>query len=429
MARRSLACLIAIAGAAAGQSGNNSDSALRQAGVCSRCHVAQVLEWSASKHVRAAVVCQSCHGASAGHVQNERNQVKPDRLPQGPAVAGLCASCHQPGCPKTKQTADCQSCHHQHALVNPAPKPLAPLAAATDPARPHLDAGERMVAAGRWREARAHFESALKAAPGHRRARARLAMVERRLRPQIDGFEIVGARFDPESGLPLEVRVPSLGLPMLLVPGGDADIGSDSLPGSKPAHTVRLAPFYLGKREVTQREWERLEPENPSVTRGADLPVHNVSWDDAQRWIAKIPGAGFRLPTEAEWEAAARAERAPVEEAAWYRGNTALTDGGQPFRELDAYAPRAAGGKAPNALGFHDLRGNVWEWCSSLMRPYPYDAADGRESPSGQGLRVLRGGGYADSEDFLHPSLRHGERASRRNRWNGFRLARSVPPL
>jgi iron(II)-dependent oxidoreductase len=75
----------------------------------------------------------------------------------------------------------------------------------------------------------------------------------------------------------------------------------------------------------------------------------------------------------------------------------------------------------------YDMLGNVCEWCSSLHRPYPFDAADGRESPDGSGLRILRGGGFADPLDLLNPALRHAERPNRRLRWNGLRLARDVP--
>jgi formylglycine-generating enzyme required for sulfatase activity len=147
-----------------------------------------------------------------------------------------------------------------------------------------------------------------------------------------------------------------------------------------------------------------------------------------------VKGGGFRLPTEVEWEYAARAEPDPLtpivfkllEDIAWYRDNS-LREGlpAAPFHESGSYAPRAAGTKQSTGWGLFDMRGNVWEWCSSLFRPYPYDGRDGRESATAEGLRVLRGGGYADSN--LDPRLRHGERPSRRQPWNGFRLARSAP--
>jgi len=83
----------------------------------------------------------------------------------------------------------------------------------------------------------------------------------------------------------------------------------------------------------------------------------------------------------------------------------------------------------PDKLGLFDMLGNVWERCSSLNRPYPFDAADGREAPAAPGLRILRGGGYVDMADLLDAALRHAERPNRRLPWNGLRLARSVPEV
>jgi formylglycine-generating enzyme required for sulfatase activity len=409
------------------------DRALHQAGVCSRCHVAQVLEWSASRHSHAATVCQTCHGPSAAHVANERNQVKPDRLPRGAAIAATCRTCHSGGCPKTTVQATCESCHHSHALVNPAPAKLAPLddprtAKAAEAAR-HLEAGERHAAAMQWSAALASFRAALAADPSNRRARMRARMCERRLHPGIPGFEMTSPEFDPASGLPLSVRVAALGIEMRLIPGAVAAIGDDRATSSKPAHDVALEPFYVGARELTQGEWNRLGIDNPSTHRDGTLPVNNVSWRDAQQWIAalnsRVPGARFRLPSEAEWEHAAAGVTA---EDAWSRANS-LRDGlpSRAFHELDAYAPRAAGGRRPGTRGLYDMLGNVWEWTSSLYKPYPYDPRDGREDTAGEGLRVLRGGGYADAPEELDKSRRHGERPGRRQPWNGFRIARSVP--
>jgi len=371
---------------------------LQQAGVCARCHVVSVLEWGISGHRKTATDCVACHGKSSGHVLNERNEVKPDRIPRGAAVAALCSTCHQSGCPKTRATTSCQDCHHFHALVNPKQPPEQAAEAAPPPAKPTI----RKPA--------------------------------RRTPP---GFELAGDQFDAPTGLPKAVKVAGLGIPMLLVPAGEVDIGADRLANARPVHTVRLAPFYLGKFEVTQAEWQRVMGQNPSALPGDTLPVERVSWQDCQAFLAKlneqVPGGGFRLPTEAEWEYACRAGAAPIQgEAlahfAWYRANSMRpAETPNEFPQLEAWAPRPAGTRKPNRWGFHDMQGNVWEWCSSLFRPYLYNPEDGRESPAAAGMRVLRGGGYADSADSLHPAFRHAERPDRRLRWNGLRIARSVP--
>jgi formylglycine-generating enzyme required for sulfatase activity len=413
------------------------DPSFRQAGVCSRCHVAQVLEWSAGGHTRAGTSCQGCHGASEAHVADERNQVKPERLPRGEReFTALCANCHAAGCPKTARKDGCPSCHHAHALSNPEDKQLRQTAAAEDPRRARflrlMEQGEQHTARGEWKQAREAFAAAAAVSPADRRAAARRRMAERRLDPRQPGIEIVGGAFDAESGLPLRVREAGLGIEMVLVAAGGADIGLGSFPHSSPVHTVHTGAFYLAIHEVTSQQWTALGVEDPSVHRGAGLPVHNVSWRDAQQWIgrlnARVPGGGFRLPTEAEWERAAQ-RHGVIEDEAWRRGNAAIGDAaGGGFRESEAYAPRPVGTKKPNALGLFDMLGNVAEWCSSLYRPYPYQARDGRESPDDAGLRVLRGGHFADSIDALQPALRHSERPERRNPWNGLRLARSPLP-
>ncbi|MFN7922998.1 MAG: SUMF1/EgtB/PvdO family nonheme iron enzyme [Bryobacteraceae bacterium] len=400
---------------------------VKEAGVCSRCHVAQVLEWSTSKHASVKIACQGCHGASAGHVANERNEVKPDRLPRGAALAQWCSTCHAKGCPKTAEAARCESCHHPHALISPVEKKLEPLEF-RDEARlaaftKLMAAGDAAVSRKDWPAARGAFREALAKLPGNRRATARLAMTERRLNPRIEGFEIEGDAFDAETGLPRNVRVAGLGIAMVLVPGGDADMGSSSIASASPVHTVTVAPFYLARFELMQQEWRAIDKEDPSTVHGAKLPVHNVSWRDADQWIAKlnakVAGGGFRLPSEAEWEWAARGS-----EAGWHREDSGSGTG--TFRELNTYAPHEVGARPANPLGLHDMLGNVWEWCSTLLRPYPYDAGDGREDAASAGLRVLRGGGYGDPAQLLDPAFRHGERPDRQQPFNGMRLARSA---
>jgi formylglycine-generating enzyme required for sulfatase activity len=293
--------------------------------------------------------------------------------------------------------------------------------------------GERLIAAADWGNARSEFEAALRIYPGQKRANARLALAKRRLSPGIPGFEAIGNTYDPETGLPLKVRVTNLQIEMVLIPGGDADLGDDAFPSSRPVHTVFLEPFYLATTELTQSMWLAVEASNPSLHRGDRLPVHNVAWTDAQRWIerlnARVPGGGFRLPSEAEWEFAARsgANRGELGTRAWFKENSVAAAPPGTLRQIEAYAPRPVATLQPDAKGIYDLAGNVWEWCSTLLKPYPYDARDGRESGDTTGLRVLRGGGFADSGDYLNPGFRHAERPHRRLMFNGVRLARSVP--
>ena len=94
-----------------------------EAGPCARCHINDTLEWGVSRHPSAGIACTACHGTSQGHVIEERNNVKPERLPRGAAIATLCRECHSAGCPKTRRQDACQTCHHVHALVDTNRKP------------------------------------------------------------------------------------------------------------------------------------------------------------------------------------------------------------------------------------------------------------------------------------------------------------------
>ena len=432
----------------------------KQAGVCARCHVVSVLEWGLSGHVEAEQGCQECHGPSLKHVADERNRVKPDHLPRGRVpVTRLCSNCHETGCPESLEVQDCQKCHHVHALINPAKPPatkhdrLEKLLARWEQFGRQLAEGDQHVTQQDWKAAQTAYGAALELIPGNHRAAEKLQMCNRRLNPHLPGFKTVGETVDQETGLPHKVRVAGEDIPMLLVPTGEFDIGSDKLADSRPVHTVHVDAFYLGQYEVTQAEWQAIMSANPSAHQetgfpdAQQMPVERVSWNDCQEFLrrlnARVAGGGFRLPSEAEWEYACRGGTLnsgltsrnryvgeDLSKRAWYRANSLRQPATESkFVQIEAYAPRPVGRRDPNAWGFGDMQGNVSEWCSSLYRPYLYHPSDGRESPILPGLRVIRGGAFANSAAALDPALRHAERPYRRLRWNGLRLARSVPSL
>jgi formylglycine-generating enzyme required for sulfatase activity len=215
----------------------------------------------------------------------------------------------------------------------------------------------------------------------------------------------------------------------VLVPGGSF-VMKDTMgfPGvMKPGvTTVRLNDFFIGRYEVTQAEWERVMGENPSPVRGSRWPVQGISWPEAEEFARRLSGATgerFRLPTEAEWEYAARdrggeepwpgtADGSRIGEYAWHGKNS----GGLPHR---------VGSRKPNGLGLFDMAGNVREWCRDLFGPYPDST---RENPAGVAegkQRAVRGGSW--STDRLRAPDRDSEDPSRREVDVGLRLVREAP--
>jgi formylglycine-generating enzyme required for sulfatase activity len=195
----------------------------------------------------------------------------------------------------------------------------------------------------------------------------------------------------------------------VLIRPGSFTMGSDENINEKPAHKVTITkPFYLGKYEVTQEQWEKVMGSNPCHFKGPKLPVEQVSWNDCQSFLAKLqeksPGQKFALPTEAQWEYACRAGStsdycfgdgdANLGEYAWYSSNA----GNQ---------THPVGGKKPNAWGLYDMHGNVWEWCNDAYRPYSTEAVSDPTGAS-SGARVLRGGAWHISPGNLRSAGRDG---------------------
>ncbi len=221
-------------------------------------------------------------------------------------------------------------------------------------------------------------------------------------------------------------RDPATGMDFVWIPPGTFAMGcsiddSECESNESPRHTVRISNgFWLGKYEVTQAQWRSITGNNPSTLQGDLLPVEQVSWNDVQAFLGRLNAAGggkYRLPTEAEWEYAARSgshssRYGDVNAVSWYSGNS-------------QGRMQPVGQKAPNAWGLHDMLGNVWEWCQDRYdRNYykqspavdPIGPASGKEC-------VIRGGSYANSGGNARCSYRLKFSASQRGSI-GFRVLR-----
>lgn len=186
---------------------------------------------------------------------------------------------------------------------------------------------------------------------------------------------------------------------MVKVKGGTFQMGatseqvSDAQDDEKPAHQVTLSDYYIGETEVTQDLWMAVMGSNPSSFRSTGkLPVESISWDDCQTFITKLrtmTGQYFRLPTESEWEFAARGGTKSkgykycgsndIDAVAWYRSNS--EDG-----------THVVGTKAPNELGLYDMSGNLWEFCQDWYGSYGNTPQTNPAGPATGSDRVIRGG-------------------------------------
>ncbi|CAK8718780.1 MAG: Formylglycine-generating enzyme, required for sulfatase activity, contains SUMF1/FGE domain [Candidatus Electronema aureum] len=226
------------------------------------------------------------------------------------------------------------------------------------------------------------------------------------------------------------------GMKLAYVPGGCFNMGSPPNEEGRgedegPVHKVCVDSFWMGQFEVTQGQWEKIMGANPSkFKKGGNYPVENVSWNDAQGFVKKLnsrTGKNYRLPTEAEWEYACRADGSgkycggdEIDAVAWHAKNSGK-------------ATHVAGGKEANALGLHDMSGNVYEWCadwydSGYYASSPKDNPQGPETasfePETASFRVFRGGDWRG----LHGRAagRGGSTPEFRSDFLGFRLALPV---
>lgn len=188
--------------------------------------------------------------------------------------------------------------------------------------------------------------------------------------------------------------------------GATAEQGNDAYDDEKPAHKVTLDSYAIGKFEVTQALWKAVMGNNPSNWKGDNLPVEKVSWNDCQEFIKKLnaaTGKNFRLPTEAEWEFAARGGKKSkgykysgsnnLDEVAWYGQNSNKQT-------------HPVGTKKPNELGIYDMSGNVWEWCGDWSGNYSSSSQTNPTGPASVCRRVHRGGCWRIDARFCRVSYR-----------------------
>ena len=208
------------------------------------------------------------------------------------------------------------------------------------------------------------------------------------------------------------LRVGNVSYRMVYVSGGTFTMGATSemtTPSDfeKPIHQVTLSNYYIGETEVTQALWKAVMGSNPSYFKGDNLPVETVSWDDCQTFIRKLnelTGQHFRLPTEAEWEFAARGGNQSrhtqysgsnrIDDVAWYDGNS----------DKNTHPVKT---KQPNELGIYDMTGNVWEWCQDRFGDYSNSTQTNPTGASSGSFRVFRGGSWYYDPRFCRSSSRY----------------------
>ena len=211
---------------------------------------------------------------------------------------------------------------------------------------------------------------------------------------------------------------------MIPVEGGTFRMGSaNGESDEKPVHSVTLSDYYVGETEVTQALWKAVMGNNPSYFKGDNLPVERVSWEDSQTFITKLnslTGANFRLPTEAEWEFAARGGNKSqgytysgsnkIDKVAWYTDNS----------NSKTHVVKK---KSPNELGIYDMSGNVWEWCQDWYGSYSSAAVTDPTGASSGSYRVFHGSSWFNEAIYCRCTKRDYYPPTSTNSHIGLRLA------
>jgi formylglycine-generating enzyme required for sulfatase activity len=225
----------------------------------------------------------------------------------------------------------------------------------------------------------------------------------------------------------------SIDLQLVPIPAGKFRMGSPTTEAGRysdePPREVTISRgFHMSVTEVTQSQYQAVMGSNPSIVRQPQHPVENVTWQEAVRFCEalsnrpeeKAAGRSYRLPTEAEWEYAARASQTTrfhfgdelerLSDFAWFKSNS------------DGNTPQAVKQKQPNAFGLYDMYGNVYEWCSDWYVKLPSGAATDPQGPTTGGERVMRGGSFRDDAKFLRSAARMSYPPQEAKAFCGFRV-------
>ncbi|OJJ17981.1 hypothetical protein BKI52_29440 [marine bacterium AO1-C] len=233
---------------------------------------------------------------------------------------------------------------------------------------------------------------------------------------------------------------------MVYIEGGSFMMGNNNENEEKPVHKVIINDFYMSKYEVTQRQWKLLMGENPSRFKACDnCPVEQVSWHQVQEFIKKMnakTGDTYRLPTEAEWEYAARGGKKSkgykyagsnnIDEVAWYLRNSGdrklVGESPQDNLKANNCKTHPVGEKLPNELGLYDMSGNVDEWCSDWYRSdyYSNSAINNPKGPNKSNDRVFRGGCWRGSAYRCRSTCRISFTPESQAYYLGFRVVKVI---
>lgn len=209
--------------------------------------------------------------------------------------------------------------------------------------------------------------------------------------------------------------------------GAGSEQCGEEWPNEKPAHEVTLSSFAIAETEVTQALWTAIMGDNPSYRRGDNLPVEQISFIDGMEFLEKlnkVTGHNFRMPTEAEWEYAARGGQ--KSKGYKYAGSNDLNEVAN-FADNSNGNTQPVASKKPNELGIYDMSGNVWEWCSDWYSEYSDKALVNPTGPANGTERCLRGGSWYSISRYCRVTNRHyNDPEVRYDYYRGMRLVYSL---